>query len=96
MGQMRIQHLKIVINRSMAYSTLKCLDMFDFPKTGPDYMCLSCPHAMCHAYLQNLVNVASDRGSVVFWRYCNALCTFGFVDDDTPSSSSRKGAISVA
>ena len=39
MGQIRIQHLKIVLkseNRSMAYSTLKCLDKFNIPQNGPD------------------------------------------------------------
>jgi len=62
-----------------------------------------CP-ACLHTYLQNhvkvfhqiFVHVASDRGSVLYRRHCNTLCTSSFVEDDTSSSSRRKGAISVA
>ena len=63
-------------------------------------MCLSCQHAYLQNHVINLcqifVHVARDRGSVLFWWHCNTLCTSGFVDDDTSSSSSRKDATSVA
>ena len=45
-------------------------------------MCLSCPHAYLQNHVTDLrqifVHVASDRGSVIFWRHCNTLCTFGW------------------
>jgi len=60
-------------------------------------MCQSCLHSCLQNHMNDLhqifVHVASDRGTVL---YCNTLCTFGFVDDGTSSSSSRKGTISVA
>ena len=60
-------------------------------------MCQSCPHAYLQNHVTDLhqffVHAASDHGTVI---YCNMFCTFGFVDDGTSSSSSRKGAISVA
>ena len=40
MGQIRMQHLKIVLNSSMEYSTLKYLALFIqglFLKSTPDY-----------------------------------------------------------
>ena len=55
---------------SIAISVFVCL-----------YVCLLACLKNTSKYHQISVHVSCGRGSVILWRQCNTLCTFGLVDD---------------
>ena len=75
--------------RSIAICVSVCYSVYLYVSM---YVCqLACPKTTCSNFTKFSVHVTCRRVSVLLWRQCCTLCTFGFVDDAIFSHNGANG-----